>query len=84
MQGLLPEKSGTNGKIKNGVFGEPALQKHGNGMALCRDCNPLFNQPSVSASTRLPEKYFSRSFGFSIFPVGLRGTCSKKILRGRL
>lgn len=28
--------------------------------------------------------YFSRSFGFSIFPVGLRGTFPKMMRRGRL
>ena len=28
--------------------------------------------------------YILRSFGFSIFPVGLRGTDAKMILRGRL
>ena len=32
----------------------------------------------------LPPQYFSRSFGFSIFPVALRGTASNIILYGRL
>ena len=38
----------------------------------------------ICASTSLPWQYFSRRAGFSIFPVGLRGTRSKMIRRGRL
>ncbi len=39
---------------------------------------------SVRASTSLMAPYFSLKRGFSILPVGLRGTLSKIILLGRL
>ena len=35
-------------------------------------------------ATRSCAPYIRRSFGFSIFPVGLRGTTAKMIRRGRL
>ena len=38
----------------------------------------------IWASTNLPRQYRSRSTGFSILPVGLRGTWSKMIRQGRL
>jgi hypothetical protein len=38
----------------------------------------------VCFSTSRPPQYFSRNFGFSILPVGLRGTTSKMNFRGRL
>ena len=40
-------------------------------------------QPRFWASTRRTPQYFSRSLGFSIFPVGFRGTGAKMIFRGR-
>ena len=42
------------------------------------------DQPLFWASTRRVAPYISRSLGFSIFPVALRGTSAKMILRGRL
>lgn len=41
-------------------------------------------QISFWAATRATAPYFSRSLGFSILPVGLRGTSAKMILWGRL
>ena len=38
----------------------------------------------VALSTNRSAPYRSRSLGFSILPVGLRGTSAKMILRGRL
>ena len=42
------------------------------------------DQLEIWASTRRPWQYFSSSTGFSILPVGLRGTSAKMIFRGRL
>lgn len=39
-------------------------------------------QPWFCASTRRTPQYFSRSLGFSILPVGLRGMSAKMIFRG--
>ena len=44
----------------------------------------ISNYPLFCASTRRTPQYVSRSLGFSIFPVGLRGTLAKMIFRGRL
>ena len=38
---------------------------------------------SYCCATSLSAPYIFRNFGFSIFPVGLRGTSAKIILRGR-
>ena len=45
---------------------------------------PLVRQPSTCEATRCSAEYILRSFGFSIFPVGLRGTSAKMMRRGRL
>ncbi len=42
-----------------------------------------FSRPTCWA-TMLAPLYLARSLGFSIFPVGFRGTLSKMISRGRL
>ena len=39
---------------------------------------------SFSAATSIVAPYFARSFGFSILPVGLRGTSAKMIFLGLL
>jgi len=44
----------------------------------------ISDHPVIWDSTSLPLQYFSRSAGFSILPVGLRGTLSKMTLRGLL
>ena len=55
----------------------------GTGVGAERDDRAHHARP-FCAATRPAAPYIRRSFGFSILPVGLRGTSAKMILRGRL
>ncbi len=77
---------GRVGPTRLASFGVPPNNGSGGASAALGRAGPaqMKAQLLICASTSRPWQYFSRRAGFSIFPVGLRGTLSKITRLGRL